>query len=105
MKKLVVAVLALLVGAACSTAPCACSAPPVSPSPPELADAARPKASTCGSACVHMRDLHCELGNVTPRGATCEKVCENTHANNAGVGFNVDCLTSAATCGAADACR
>ena len=104
MKKLVIAILALFVGAACSTAPCACSAPPVSPSP-ELADAAKPKASTCGSACVHMRDLHCELGNVTPRGATCEKVCENTHANNASVGFNVDCLTSAATCGAADACR
>lgn len=52
-----------------------------------------------------MRYHECSLGKTTPKGATCERVCENTLENTAGVGFPVKCLTNATSCKEADACR
>lgn len=80
-----------------------CSSAP-SPKPPvEQGNAAR--APSCGSACEHLRLLGCSIGKVTPRGASCETVCDNVQLQNAGAGFSVACLARAKTCAIADACR
>ncbi len=71
---------------------CAC---PPSPKPPEPLQG-------CAGACEHMRQLDCELGRVTPAGATCEQVCEAAQAN--GVNFNTACVASAPSCKEADDC-
>lgn len=71
------------------------SACPLEPKPP-------PAPSGCPDACSHMRQLDCELGRPTPRGATCEDVCEGVQRN--GVDFNTGCLSAAPSCAAADEC-
>lgn len=81
----------------------ACSPSPTPIAPVEPLDAARPPA--CGSACEHLRALGCTLGKPTPRGASCETVCDNVQVENAGAGFPTACLSTAKTCAAADACR
>jgi len=81
----------LLVILALSLAACPPPAPPVPP-----------PSTGCAAACEHMRALECELGKPTPRGASCEQVCEATQAN--GVNFNTGCVAAAATCAAAEEC-
>ncbi len=81
---------------------CAPAPSPVSP-PVEQADAAQ--RTTCATACTNLRMLKCKLAETTPRGATCEKVCQNVQENNAGAGFSTACLSSVKSCSDIDACR
>lgn len=80
-----------------------CSPAPAPRPPVEQSDSAR--APSCGSACEHLRALGCAVGKATPRGASCETVCDRIQTDNAGAGFPVACLTAAKTCAIADACR
>jgi hypothetical protein len=84
----------------------ACRPAPPPPEPPVVIvvpDAASPP--TCDGACQHMRELGCELGKPTPRGATCEQVCVRVQVENGGAGFDFACLTRAGSCADADSCR
>jgi hypothetical protein len=83
MNRILLAVL-LAVGA-CGTVP---------PTPPTGAD--------CSSACARGRELGCTWSAPTAGGAACEEVCQ---ANSLVVPWSVDCITSAQTCVAADACQ
>lgn len=60
--------------------------------------------SPCASACVNLRALGCPAGSPTPKGTTCEAVCENA----SGTGFspvNTACLSAAKSCAESAACR
>lgn len=89
---------------ACSPAPC----PPTEPragSCAQVVDGGAPPPATCSGACMNMRVHSCELAKPTPKGASCEQVCETVQRENAGAGFNVSCLSKAKSCVEADACR
>jgi hypothetical protein len=60
--------------------------------------------ATCATYCARMAALGCPEAKATAKGATCEQVCLNFHAN-AAVKLDLACKTAAATCAAADACE
>lgn len=64
-----------------------------------------PLPATCAGACSNARRLGCEIGKPTPKGGTCEQVCENVQRENAGAGFNVTCIARANACVDVDMCR
>lgn len=57
----------------------------------------------CHAMCENLRALHCPAGDNTPKGDTCEAVCENTEASGY-VSENPVCQAHVKTCAAADAC-
>lgn len=110
MKLKAIGISLSLLAVLASLAACGGSCPPEARSgaSPGCADAGPPGpvvAATCETACTNMRAHRCLLGEPTPKGATCEVVCKNVQAENAGAGFNVQCITRAETCAAAEACR
>lgn len=52
--------------------------------------------ATCASVCAHGVELGCTWAEETPKGATCEEVCENASRV---VPWNLDCLAAATECG------
>lgn len=70
--------------------------PPVSLSPGTEAD--------CAQACQHRRALGCPSADPTPRGASCEAVCQNAETSGY-ASENPTCLAQVKSCGAEeDAC-
>ena len=57
----------------------------------------------CRAMCENLRRLHCPAGEDTPKGASCETVCENTEASGYAT-ENPVCQAHVKTCAAADAC-
>lgn len=94
---------------ACASNPCPPPQPRVggacAPPPDAGVDAHDPLPATCGGACANMRARSCELGKPTPRGASCEQVCERVQRENGRAGFNTSCVARATTCAEADSCR
>jgi len=81
--------------------------PGPSPVPPVTVDAltapdAR-KTYTCGDACAHLRALKCKMGNPTPRGATCEEVCDNVQGSGL-ASWNLGCIAAVKQCADVDSC-
>lgn len=97
----------LLVIAMLGAFACGPTCPPGAPASPQCSVDAGPAPvpATCATACVHLRELGCDLGEPTPRGATCERVCAEVQAHNAGAGFDPRCLAHVSTCADADECR
>jgi len=88
----------LMLGASCS---------PAAPWPPPAVTHNAPiSAGTpddCRAMCENLRRLHCVSGEPTPKGASCEAVCENTEASGYAT-ENPLCQAHVKTCEAADAC-
>lgn len=61
------------------------------------------RSATCAEACSHARTMHCELGNDTPKGASCETVCKDVI--DGGNPYPTGCIATAQSCDEADACR
>jgi hypothetical protein len=57
----------------------------------------------CRDMCVNLRARHCPAGDPTPKGATCEAVCENAETSGY-ASENPRCQAKATSCDAADAC-
>ncbi len=57
---------------------------------------------TCAVACQHARDLGCAVGTPTPRGATCDTVCESAEAH--GIDFR-GCVGWATRCSDTESCK
>lgn len=88
---------------------CACI-PTVDPKPPpgpvEPVDPVKVE-SNCANSCAHLRGedgsgLDCELGKPTPKGTTCETLCETLEAN--GVQW-IACTLPAVSCADAEDCE
>lgn len=60
--------------------------------------------ATCERACAHARDIHCPVGDPTPKGASCEVVCGNVQ-DSGSVAHDLACWISAASCARLNACR
>ena len=71
---------------------------PVPPTPVPAPDAA---AASCATACAQGTALGCPWSKPTLLKATCEEVCANAAAV---VPWPVGCISTAATCQAADSC-
>lgn len=71
------------------------------PEPAPLGDSAAP--GDCSAACSHLRDLGCPAGQPTPKGASCEEVCQSTEDSGV-VTLNPACVARAASCDAVDNC-
>ena len=57
----------------------------------------------CAAACTTLRAHHCAAGDPTPKGASCEDVCQNTESSGY-ASMNPRCVATSADCAAADAC-
>lgn len=57
----------------------------------------------CIVMCAHLQIMHCPSGDPTPKGATCEAVCENTESSGY-ASENPRCQAKATSCESADAC-
>jgi hypothetical protein len=87
--------IAVVLLASCSSA----LTPPVNHNGPLQAGTV----SDCIVMCAHLQILHCPAGDPTPKGATCEAVCENTESSGY-ASENPRCQAQATSCQAADAC-
>jgi len=58
-----------------------------------------PNAPSCTTACATLTRLGCDEAKPTPGGGTCIQFCENAAT------LPVACITSAATCDAANNCQ
>jgi hypothetical protein len=97
MIKKISCVFLLVLGASCS--PPAAWPPPVNHTTPISAGTP----ADCQAMCENLRLLHCPAGDPTPKGATCEAVCENTESSGYAT-ENPFCQAHVKTCEAADAC-
>lgn len=59
--------------------------------------------SSCDEACVHARELGCEVGQPSKTGNTCEEVCENAAAYS--ILFNTACVVKAQSCTEVATCQ
>lgn len=82
--------------------PLSCQVEPVSP-PPTPPPVPTVEIASCESACARLRALGCPAGQDTPKGAPCERVCENIYASGIW-SWDVDCISAATSCAGADAC-
>lgn len=80
---------------------CACPDKPPNP-PPVDRDASAP--ATCGDVCTHYRELGCKQGNPTPKGASCETVCENYQTSGIAK-WNLACRVGVKSCESLDDCE
>lgn len=78
-----------------------CDGDPVEPRRPRPVDAGTP--ADCAAACAHMRELGCEEGKPTPKGATCEDVCNNVEASGT-VTLHPSCVVGIARCDQVESC-
>ena len=79
----------------------ACSSPPKPRPPIVVVDASAP---SCASVCDHWRSLGCDESEDTPKGATCEDVCENVQ-NSGIINWNLGCRASVDSCDIIDSCE
>jgi|GEM_PF-2180448 len=76
---------------------------PWGPSPDGATDAAPPPVTSCAAACAHLAALGCPESKPTPKGATCEAVCQNTLGSP--ISLQTDCVIRATTCADTNACQ
>jgi hypothetical protein len=70
------------------------------PDPDDGGSKPLPSDFDCSTACENQRRLECELGEPTPRGASCEDVCENNQSSSiVSIRWDVEKLTKATVCG------
>ncbi len=74
---------------------------PVEPVRPKPVDAGTP--ADCAAACAHMRKLGCEEGKPTPKGATCEDVCNNVEASGT-ITLHPACVVKIERCDQVESC-
>jgi hypothetical protein len=90
----------------CSGCPHNPTPTPVPPTP--IVDAAAvdtgPLPHTCSGYCIHLRALGCPAGAPTPKGVSCEDVCQNLQDSGV-VTYDLGCRTSASTCASIDSCE
>lgn len=82
--------LALIVG--CQPTP--------GPSPPEPPP---PHVPSCARACARLAELGCKEGKPTPKGATCQEVCEHTEASGY-LSLNPGCVERITSCDQVNSC-
>lgn len=63
-----------------------------------------PAPVTCADACKRLESMGCALAKPTPQGEPCPTWCEHYSAPGRPTGIKLDCLASAVSCAAADAC-
>jgi hypothetical protein len=96
MHTLLLALFCSVLHLGCVTTPIPVPVPP-QPQPP-VSD------FTCADVCQRLDQLGCPAGRPTPMGHTCLEVCRN--ANDSGtIHWNMECLSTAITCGVADHCQ
>lgn len=95
MTVFVIAYMMLLCG--CPPTPSPDPGPNPPPQPPQP-----PPAASCSGACLHARELGCSWAQPTPKGATCETVCNAAQALEP---WNLACRSSAASCAAVEGCE
>lgn len=78
-----------------------CDPPPDYPTRIRPIEAGTP--ADCKAACDHLRSLGCEEGNPTPKGATCEDVCNSVESSGT-VTLDPGCVANIAKCEEIDAC-
>lgn len=104
MTKLLPLVLALLLTA------CPNPITPVGPKPKPIGQDAAvlpdgALATPCEAVCAAYRGLECPEGADTPKGHTCEEVCQNAAEHGIDLGGSVNgCIVKATTCGEVRAC-
>lgn len=77
-------------------------APPVTPAPVVDAGPVEPpkEPATCATACTNQRGRGCALGDPTPKGASCELVCQAIEEGPIrSLRWDLECLTTATACG------
>lgn len=72
---------------------CSCNGCPPNPTP-------NPLQADCTKSCSHLRELGCEEGKPTPKGATCETICQNMPVNQA----YLDCTSRITDCQQVNSC-
>ena len=82
---------------------CTCSPTP-SPTPyPTTTTFTRTNPATCADACKRLGELGCSAAKPTPRGKTCEEVCENAEQSGLAL-WGTACMVRATSCAEADTC-
>lgn len=80
--------------------------PPDVPEPPSPSDGGAPSCSgdPCDVTCCHYRRLGCDEGEDTPKGRSCEDVCEVADAEGIELSKDPACMSEASSCEAARDC-
>lgn len=84
----------------------ACPKPTPDPTPPtpDANDSGPTGPVTCKEVCAHYRQLGCKEGDPTPKGATCEQVCDNFQTSGVAK-WNLPCRLGVKSCAETSACE
>lgn len=77
-----------------------CDTPPADVRPKPV-EAGTPE--DCAAACAHMAQLGCEEAKPTPKGATCEDVCNNVESSGT-ITLSPACVVKITKCEEIDSC-
>ena len=98
-----------LVGMDCVATASKCNPDPptpiadAAPTPAPVVDAApAPAAPSCATACARAAALGCDYASPSPKGVTCEAVCQNAQQF---VPWNLACRTNITSCAAVLNCK